>query len=90
MSHHDVGEENLTHEELKYREHIQRATHLTKIELFLTAREEYKLALLYRPGDDLATAKVAECDSRIRKDRNKVLIIAPIIIAIIVAVILLV
>jgi len=89
MSHHDDQEANLTHEELKYKEHVQRAAHLAKIDLFLSAREEYKRALLYRPGDEFATGKITECESNIKRDRRKVFIIVPIVIAIIVTVILL-
>lgn len=88
MAHHEEQHENLNHEELKYREHMKRAADLCKIDLFLTARSEYRLALQYRPGDPEATAKVDECTQNIRRDRNKVLVIVPVVLAIIVAIIL--
>jgi hypothetical protein len=90
MSNHEIHEENLPHEEIKYREHMKRATDLSKIELFLTARSEYLLALQYRPGDPEATEKAAECTRLIRRDRKRVLVIVPIVLAIIVTIILLV
>ena len=88
MAHHEEQNEHLTHEELKYREHMKRAADLCKIDLFLTARSEFELALQYKPGDPAATAKVEECTKNISRDRKKVLVILPIVIAIIVAVIL--
>ncbi len=88
MAHHEEQHENLNHEELKYREHMKRAADLCKIDLFLTARSEYQLALQYKPGDPEATANMEACTANIRRDRKKVLIIVPIVIAIIVAVIL--
>ncbi len=89
MSHTEPHDEHLSHEELKYREHMKRAADLAKIELFLSARGEYQKALLYRPGDATATEKIGECSRNISRDRKKVLVIVPIVLAIIVAVILL-
>ncbi len=89
MSHQEILEEHLTHEELKYREHTQRGADFCKIDLFRSAREEYKTALKYKPGDEFSTAKVAECQSFIDRDRKKVLVIVPIVLAFIVAVIIL-
>jgi hypothetical protein len=89
MAHEEVHEENLSHEEIQFRYHIQRGSDYTKIELFRSARESYKEALKYKPGDTLATEKMAECNRHISHDRNKVLVIVPIVLAIITAVILL-
>lgn len=89
MTHAEEQAENLTHEELKYREHMRRAEYLCKIDLFLTARSEYVLALQYKPNDPEATAKAEECTRNIARDRKKVLIIVPILLAVILTVILL-
>ena len=89
MSHQEIREELLTHEELKYREHSQRGADFCKIDLFRSAREEYKAALKYKLGDAFSAAKVAECQSYINRDRKKVLVIVPIVLAIVVAVIIL-
>ena len=89
MSHHEIQEEHLTHEELKYREHTVRGADFCKIDLFRSAREEYKAALQYKSGDEFAAAKAAECQGYIDRDRKKVLIIVPIVLAIVVLVIVL-
>jgi hypothetical protein len=89
MAHHETKEENLSHEEIMYRYHIQRGSDFTKIELFLSARNNYQMALKYHPGDPFATERISACTEQIRKDRKKVLVIAPIVLAVIVAVILL-
>jgi len=88
MAHHVESEENLSHEEIMYRYYILRGSDFTKIDLFLSARNHYQLALNFKPGDDFATAKVRECNEQIRSDRKKVLVIVPIVLAIITAVIL--
>jgi hypothetical protein len=88
MAHQEAHEENLSHEEIKYREHMKRAADLCKIDLFLTAKAEYELALTYKPGDPEAAAKAEQCQSNINRDRKKVLVIVPIVVAIIIAVIL--
>lgn len=88
MEHHEVQTEALSHEELKYREHMKRAADLCKIDLFLTARTEFMLALQYKPGDPDATAKADECTANINRDRKKVLVLVPIVLAVIIAVIL--
>ena len=89
MSQHEEQEENLSHEEIKYREHTQRGADFIKIDLFRSAREEFKAALRYRPGDEFAAAKAIECQDHINRDRIKVFILIPIVLAIITAVILL-
>jgi len=53
MAHHEEHIEHLTHEQLKYKEHTERAAHFIKIDLFRSAREEYKAALQYQPGDPI-------------------------------------
>jgi hypothetical protein len=89
MSHQENQDEHLTHEEIKYREHTQRGADFCKIDLFRSAREEFKAALKYRPGDEFSAAKVIECQGYINRDKKKVLVIVPIVIAIIAAVIIL-
>jgi hypothetical protein len=83
MSHEEVHTENLSHEEIMYRYHIQRGSDFTKIELFRSARESYKEALKYKPGDPLSTEKIAECNQKIAHDRKKVLVIVPFVLALI-------
>ena len=89
MSHQEIQEEPITHDELKYREHTQRGADFCKIDLFRSAREEYKAALQYKPGDAFSAAKVAECQTYINRDRKKVLILVPIVLAIVATVIIL-
>ena len=89
MAHEEVHEENLSHDEIQYRYHIQRGSDYMKIDLFRSARETYKEALIYKPGDPLAAEKIAVCHQYIRRDRKKVLIIVPVVLAIILGVILL-
>lgn len=83
MAHHEEKQEHLTHEALKFREHTERAGHFIKIDLFRSAREEYKAALEYLPGDSFCLAKIAEMEAQIAHDRKSVLIIAPFVIGLI-------
>jgi hypothetical protein len=89
MAQEEIHEENLSHEEIMYRYHIQRGMDFTKIELFRSARENYKEALKYKPGDPLAAERMVACNNQIKKDRVKVLVLVPIVLAIIVTVIVL-
>ena len=88
MSHHPEKPLNLTHDQLKYREHTERAAHFVKIDLFRSAREEYKAALQYQPGDALCLEKMDAMNLQIARDRKTVLIIVPFIVALIAAVVL--
>lgn len=83
MAHHEEKQEHLSHEALKYREHTERAGHFIKIDLFRSAREEYKAALEYMPGDALCLSKIDEMNAQIAHDRKVVLIIAPIVLGVI-------
>ena len=87
MSAHEINEQNLSHEEIKYNYFIQRGLDFTKIELFRSEREHYKQALLYKPGDDFTLGRIDACNAQIRKDRVKVLIIVPFVLAIIATII---
>ncbi|MGA2822034.1 MAG: hypothetical protein ABSE72_00735 [Bacteroidales bacterium] len=87
MANQEVNEENLSHEEIKYRYYIQRGLDFTKIELFRSAREHYKQALNYKPGDPFVLERIDACNQQIRKDRTKVLIIVPLVLGLIAAVI---
>jgi hypothetical protein len=89
MAHHKESEENLSHEEIMYRYYVLRGSDFTKIDLFLSAKNHYKFALNYKPGDTFCTGKIQECTEQIRKDRKKVLFIVPILLAVITTVILL-
>ena len=88
MSHHEEPSAHLSHEELKFREHTERAGHFIKIDLFRSAREEYKAALQYRSGDDYCVKQIDAMNAQIAHDRQIVLIIVPVVLAIIAAVIL--
>lgn len=87
MAHQEFNEENLSHEEIQYRYYIQRGLDFTKIELFRSAREHYKQALNYKPGDPFVLERIDACNEQIRKDRNKVLILVPLVLGLIAAVI---
>jgi len=89
MAHQEVNEEILSHEEIKYRYYMTRGIDFIKIELFRSAREHYKQALIYKPGDPEAIEKIAWCNDRIRKDRKSVLVLVPLVLALIATVILL-
>ena len=89
MAHYETQEENLSHEEIMYRYHIQRGSDFTKIELFLSARNNYEMALKYHPGDPFAAERITACTEQIRQDRKKVLVIIPIVLAVITIVTLL-
>jgi hypothetical protein len=89
MAHHEESTENLSHDEIMYKYHMQRGMDFTKIDLFLSARTNYELALKYRPGDHLAAEKASACTGQIRKDRKKVLTVLPFVLALITLVILL-
>jgi hypothetical protein len=86
MAHHAETTEHLTHEQLKFKEHTERAAHFIKIDLFRSAREEFKAALDYKPGDQVCLQKIVEMNAQIHSDRNKVLVIAPIVILVILSI----
>jgi hypothetical protein len=88
MSHNEEPREILSHEEIMYRYHIQRGSDFTKIDLFRSARENYKKSLEYKPGDPFALEKAAECNAFIKRDKRKVFIIVPIVLLVIAAVII--
>jgi hypothetical protein len=87
MAHHHETVENLSHDEIMYRYYTTRGSEFTKIDLFLSARNHYAVALQYKPGDALCMQKMQECTEQIQKDRVKVLIITPLLLALIAAVI---
>ena len=83
MAHEEVKEENISHEEIQYRYYIQRGLDFTRIELFRSAREHYKQALNYKPGDPFVLERIGACNEQIRKDRTKVLVIVPLLLVLI-------
>jgi hypothetical protein len=87
MAYHEVNEEDLSHEEIQYRYYVQRGLDFTRIELFRSAREHYKQALNYKPGDPFVLERIDACNQQIRKDRTKVLILVPLVLGLIAAVI---
>ena len=90
MAHHSEHTGHLTHEELKFNEHTERGANFIKIDLFRSAREEFKAALQYKPGDEECLAQIDIMNANIARDRKTVLVIAPLVIILIVAVALLV
>ncbi|MCX6306592.1 MAG: hypothetical protein NT040_16630 [Bacteroidetes bacterium] len=90
MAHHSEQTGHLTHDELKFREHTERAGHFIKIDLFRSAREEYNAALQYKPGDAECLRQIDVMNSNISRDRKTVLVVAPLVIILIVAIALLV
>ncbi|MFZ4564688.1 MAG: hypothetical protein ACOYNU_15020 [Bacteroidales bacterium] len=90
MAHHTETNEHLSHDELKFREHTERAGHFIKIDLFRSAREEFKAALEYKPGDKTCLSQIDVMNTYIARDRKTVLVVAPLVIILIVAVALLV
>jgi hypothetical protein len=89
MAHHHEPEENLSHEEIMYRYYTTRGSEFTKIDLFLSARNHYEFALKYKPGDAFCIKRMQECTDQINQDRKKVLVVAPFVLALIAAVVLL-
>lgn len=79
-------DQGLPHDEIMYREHFQRGRDFCTIELFRSARGEFKAALHYKPGDEASKKMEAECDQQIKTDAKKVYVIVPIVLAIIAAV----
>jgi len=90
MANHAEHNEHLTHEALKFREHTERAANFIKIDLFRSAREEYKAAVQYRPGDAGCIRQIEVMNANIARDRKTVLVVVPLVIILIVAIALLV
>lgn len=86
MAHHEEHNEHLTHEQLKFKEHTERGANFIKIDLFRSAREEFKAALGYKPGDQHCLTQIDVMNANIARDRKTVLIIAPLVILGIIAV----
>ncbi|MBE0646896.1 MAG: hypothetical protein IH596_03835 [Bacteroidales bacterium] len=81
-------DQGLSHDEIMFREHFQRGNDFCKIELFRSARGEFKAALHYKPGDEASKKMASDCDTQIRHDAKKVYVIVPIVLAVIAAVII--
>jgi len=86
MAHDVYDEKGLSHEELKYLEHTRRGADFLKIDLFRSAREEFRAALAFRPGDELCKQRIAECDIQITHDAKLVYAIVPLVMALIAAI----
>ncbi|MEI8006446.1 MAG: hypothetical protein WCI48_09570 [Bacteroidota bacterium] len=87
MAHHDLYDDHtLSHDELKYREHTERAALFIKIDLFRSAREEYKAALVYKPGDEKCLKGISDMNSNIQRDKKVVLAVVPVVLAVIAAI----
>lgn len=89
MAHHEEHTGPLTHEQLKFREHTERAANFIKIDLFRSAREEFKAALRYRPGDEMCINGIGEMNANIARDRKTVLVVVPLVIILVVVIALL-
>ena len=86
MAHIEEHNEYLTHAQLKFKEHTERAGNFIKIDLFRSAREEYKAALQYIPGDPDCVRQIDVMNANISRDRKTVLLVAPLVIILIIAV----
>lgn len=86
MAHHTESNEHLTHEQLKFKEHTERAAHFIKIDLFRSAREEFKAALEYKPGDQVCLNQIDAMNAKIQRDKKTVLVVVPLVIILIVAI----
>ena len=89
MEHHTENTTVLTHAELKFREHTERAANFIKIDLFRSAREEFKAALQYKPDDEECLRQIIEMNANISRDRKSVLVVVPLVFILIFAVYLL-
>jgi hypothetical protein len=89
MAHHSDQNEHLSHEQLKFREHTERAASFIKIDLFRSAREEFKAALQYKAGDQDCIVQIDVMNANIARDRKTVLVVAPLVIILILAIALL-
>ncbi|NQV03009.1 MAG: hypothetical protein HQ542_10205 [Bacteroidia bacterium] len=81
-------DQGLPHDEIMYLEHFQRGNDFCKIELYRSAREEFKAALHYKPGDEASKKMEDDCNRQIKSDAKNVYVIVPIVLAIIAAVII--
>jgi len=88
MAEKSLYDQGLPHEEIMYREHYQRGQDFCKIELFRSAREEFRAALHYKPGDEAAKKLFEECKLQVKSDAKKVYLLVPIVLAIIAAIII--
>lgn len=87
MAHHDNNDNHsLTHEELKFKEHTERAANFIKIDLFRSAREEFKAALVYKPGDEKCLQGITEMNGNIKRDAKIVYVVAPVVLIVIAAI----
>ncbi|MEI7499829.1 MAG: hypothetical protein WCK84_05215 [Bacteroidota bacterium] len=86
MAHHEDQTGHLTHEQLKFNEHKERGAHFIKIDLFRSAREEFKAALQYKPGDQDCLTQIDMMNANISRDRKTILIVVPLVIILIIAV----
>ena len=84
MAHHAQNTETLTHEQLKFKEHTERAASFVKIDLFRSAREEFKAALQYQPGNGECLQQIDIMNTNIERDRKSVLIIVGVVVIILV------
>ncbi len=86
MAHPEEPTVHLSHEELMYEDHIRRASDFMKIDLFLSAKREYEKALGFKSNDVLALDQIAVCNKNLKRDRKTVLIVAPLVILVILAI----
>ena len=86
MAEKSLYDQNLPHDELKYKEHFQRGLDFIKIELYRSARGEFIAALSYKPNDEASRERAEACKLQIKQDAKKVYILVPIVLAVIVLV----
>ena len=86
MAEKSLYDQNLPHDELKYQEHFERGIDFIKIELYRSARGEFKAALFYKPNDQASIEQAEACDQQIKHDAKSVYILVPLVLAVIVLV----
>jgi hypothetical protein len=87
MGHHQIDESRLSPQERQYYDHMRCGDDFYKIDLFLSAGKMYKKALEYLPGDESAQQKFDQCQSNIRRDTKKVVIIISLLAVIFVTIV---
>jgi len=65
--------ENLSKEEIRYNELIQRGEDFMKIEIFRNAREYFEMALASNYNNMLSQQKLDDCNKKIKKESKTII-----------------
>jgi hypothetical protein len=80
MAHHETNE-NLSPEEKKFYDLINHGDDFIKIQIYRNARECYSSALITNVNNELATAKLAECNGLIKSESKIIIAIVSVLAA---------